>query len=200
MKREIAAVVFFLKRVIKKAGKVEAEKVELFVERLMKALQDKYRGHWYDENPTKGQAFRCMRINSAQREDPDLMRACEESGVQYSDLGLPRELTLWVDPGEVMCRYGETRPAFTIASFSGDESANEVDVTKKVITAVENIIARHHRCPSDREGGDRRQRHTSIPVNTRRTFQLAKICAPSRLRQPFSGPLHNESVVKLNFL
>ncbi|XP_031425163.1 protein BTG3-like [Clupea harengus] len=199
MKREIAAVVFFLKRLIKKTGKVEAEKVEVFVERLMLALQDKYKGHWYAESPSKGQAFRCIRMDSSQREDPELRRACDESGVQYADLGLPRELTLWVDPGEVVCRYGENKPAFTIANFSGEESTDEVNVTKKVISAVENVFANHHCSPSsDREGGDRGQRHTSIPFNTRRSFQLTKICAPTRLRQPFSGPIHNESVVKLN--
>lgn len=200
MKREIAAVVFFLKRLIKTAGKVEAEKVDLFVERLVIALQDKYKGHWYKETPSKGHAFRCIRIHSSQREDPELMRACEESGVPYVDLGLPLELTLWVDPGEVVCRYGEKRPAFTIASFSRDESANGVEVTKKVITAIENIIARHHPTASLDSDGDRGQRHKPIPVNTRRTFQLAKICAPARLRQPFSEPIHNESIVKLNAL
>lgn len=47
---------------------------------------------------------RCIRVNRLQREDPELLRACQESGVQYKDLGLPRELTLWVDPGEVCCR------------------------------------------------------------------------------------------------
>ncbi len=58
MKKEIAAVVFFLKRLIKKAEKLDAEKVDLFVERLTGALQEKYKGHWYPDNPSKGQAFR----------------------------------------------------------------------------------------------------------------------------------------------
>lgn len=198
MKREIAAVVFFLKRLIKKAGKVEAEKVDLLVERLVIALQDKYKDHWYSESPSKGQAFRCIRINNSQREDPELMRACEESGVLYADLGLPRELTLWVDPGEVVCRYGEKKPTFTIANFSREESANDVDVTKKVITAVENIIARHHPSTSPDRDRNSGQRHSSCSVNTRRSFQLAKICAPARPRQPFSEPIHNESILKLN--
>lgn len=48
---------------------------------------------------------RCIRVNRFHRQDPDLLRACRESGVQYSDLGLPLELTLWVDPGEVCCRW-----------------------------------------------------------------------------------------------
>lgn len=47
---------------------------------------------------------RCIRVNRFQKEDAELLRACAESGVQYKDLGLPKELTLWVDPGEVCCR------------------------------------------------------------------------------------------------
>ena len=59
MRREIAAVVFFLKRLVKKGEKLESHKVELFVERLAVALQEKFKGHWYPENPSKGQAYRC---------------------------------------------------------------------------------------------------------------------------------------------
>lgn len=70
MRKEIAAVVFFLKRLIRKAEKLEAEQVEKFVERLTVALQEKYRGHWYPENPSKGQAFRyCMWVSSTELGD-----------------------------------------------------------------------------------------------------------------------------------
>lgn len=58
MKKEIAAVVFFLKRLIKKVERLDTQKVDLFVERLTVALQEKFRGHWYPDNPSKGQAFR----------------------------------------------------------------------------------------------------------------------------------------------
>lgn len=59
MKREIAAVVsFFLKALVKKGGKLELQKMDLFVERLAVALQEKFKGHWYPENPNKGQAYR----------------------------------------------------------------------------------------------------------------------------------------------
>lgn len=58
MRREIAAVVFFLKRLVKKREKLESDKIELFVERLAVALQEKFKGHWYPENPSKGQAYR----------------------------------------------------------------------------------------------------------------------------------------------
>lgn len=59
MRREIAAVVFFLKRLVKRGDKLESHKIELFVERLAVALQEKFKGHWYPENPSKGQAYRC---------------------------------------------------------------------------------------------------------------------------------------------
>lgn len=53
--------------------------------------------------------------------EPTLLYACQLSGLQYKDLRLPRELTLWIDPGEVSCRIGEMRPQhFTVARVSKD--------------------------------------------------------------------------------
>lgn len=43
-------------------------------------------------------------MNKAQLRDPIIDRACRQSGVDYEDLGLPKEITIWVDPGEVSCR------------------------------------------------------------------------------------------------
>ncbi|XP_059913274.1 protein BTG3 [Gadus macrocephalus] len=140
MKKEIAAVVFFLKRLIKKGEKLDSAQIEKVVERLAAGLQEKFRGHWYPENPSQGQAFRCIRVNQFQMHDPVLLRACQESEVKYSDLSLPRELTLWMDPGEVCCRYGETNPYFSVASFSEGE-ADEKEVARKVTSALERVTS-----------------------------------------------------------
>uniref|UniRef100_A0A8C7WD05 B-cell translocation 3 n=1 Tax=Oncorhynchus mykiss TaxID=8022 RepID=A0A8C7WD05_ONCMY len=169
MKKEIAAVVFFLKRLIKKVERLDTQKVDLFVERLTVALQEKFRGHWYPDNPSKGQAFRCIRVNRLQREDPELLRACQESGVQYKDLGLPRELTLWVDPGEVCCRYGERNLAFTVASFSGDDKE---DVT----SAVERVTSDYHSCSSsDEDSGLRETRPPPTFPQNRHKYQTNNV-------------------------
>ncbi|XP_028313907.1 protein BTG3-like [Gouania willdenowi] len=104
MRNEIAAVVSFLKRLVKLKNKVEVEKMDLFAERLTVALQEKFEGHWVPEKPSKGQAYRCIRVNAFHKYDQELLRACSESGVHYGDLGLPWEITLWVDPGEVCGR------------------------------------------------------------------------------------------------
>ncbi|KAI4895181.1 hypothetical protein NFI96_023710 [Prochilodus magdalenae] len=174
MKKEIAAVVFFVKRLIKKAEKMDAEKVDLFVERLTVALQEKFRGHWYPDNPSKGQAFRCIRVNRFHKDDPELLRACAESGVQYKDLGLPKELTLWVDPGEVCCRYGEKNLAFTVASFSGDDGNDDKeDVTKKLTSAVERVTSDYHSgSSSDEDSGCREPRYTACFPQCRSLFQI----------------------------
>ncbi|XP_076876517.1 protein BTG3 [Brachyhypopomus gauderio] len=202
MKKEIAAVVFFLKRLIKKAEKLDAGKVDLFVERLTVALQEKFRGHWYTDNPSKGQAFRCIRVNRFHKEDAELLRACVESGVQYKDLGLPKELTLWVDPGQVCCRYGEKNLAFTVASFSSDDDDDKEDVTKKVTSAVDRVTSDYHSgSSSDEDSGCREPRffagfshhlpyqhiHPGAPVwhpGSRRNLGQGKVHGPPRPNYP----------------
>nr|XP_043873854.1 protein BTG3-like [Solea senegalensis] len=143
MRQEIAAVQVYLKRLLIMAGKLESHKVELFVEGLGVALCEKFIGHWYPENPSKGQAYRCIRVNRFNKEDPVILRACRESGVQYSDLGLPYEFTLWVDPREVWCRYGEESMVFSVATFSSDEIQDK-HVAKKVISTLTDVTSDYH--------------------------------------------------------
>uniref|UniRef100_UPI0037E88981 protein BTG3 n=1 Tax=Semicossyphus pulcher TaxID=241346 RepID=UPI0037E88981 len=189
MRREIAAVVFFLKRLVKREEKLELQKVELFVERLAVALQEKFKGHWYPANPSKGQAYRCIRVNQFHRQDPELLRACQESGIQYRDLGLPRELTLWVDPGEVCCRYGEQNPCFSVASFSNDEEEDK-DVAKKVTSALERVTSDYHSGSSSDEEGMRTSPLT-VP-NSRSVSQTMNPAAPTwhpKKMVPGKGPI-----------
>lgn len=143
MRREIATAIFFLKRLLKRNNKLESEKIDLFAQRFVVILQDKFKGHWYPENPSKGQAYRCIRINRVHRQDPDILRACKESGIQYSDLGLPRELTIWVDPGEVCCRLEENKPYLTVATMSSDDE-DDKELAKKVTSALERVTSDYH--------------------------------------------------------
>jgi len=51
-------------------------------------------------------------------------RAALESSLVSSQLSLPLELTLWIDPSEVSCRFGENHGSYcTIASFSASAPA-----------------------------------------------------------------------------
>ncbi|XP_037603546.1 protein BTG3 [Sebastes umbrosus] len=175
MRREIAAVVFFLKKLVKKGDKLESHKIDVFVERLAAALQENFKGHWYPENPSRGQAYRCIRVNRFHRQDPELLRACRESGVQYSDLSLPRELTLWVDPGEVCCRFGEQNPCFSVASFSNDDEDDKDVVT--VTRALERVTSDYHSGSSSDEESTRISSPTV--VNSRCANQAMNPAAPT---------------------
>lgn len=120
MKKEIEAGVAFICNLTIK--NVEDEKVRIFTEKLSDILCKRYKDHWYPSNPSKGQAYRCIRINRKQRPDESLLQACTESDVDYYELELPKELTLWIDPGEVCCRTGESNGYFTIACFHEEKA------------------------------------------------------------------------------
>ncbi|XP_073441231.1 protein BTG4 isoform X2 [Dendrobates tinctorius] len=141
MKEEIAATVVFITMLVKKHRKLSKQKIEKFGAKLTTILFARYKTHWYTENPSKGQAFRCIRINKCQSVDSVLEQACAESDVDFEDLGLPKEMTIWVDPFEVCCRYGEKNSPFTIASFMDKDDCN---VSKRISTAVEKATSDYH--------------------------------------------------------
>ncbi|XP_030076613.1 protein BTG4 [Microcaecilia unicolor] len=151
MKEEIAATVVFITRLVKKREKLSKQKIDKFASKLTSILFAKYKNHWYSENPAKGQAFRCIRINKHQRTDSVLERACAESNVDFGDLGLPKEMTIWVDPLEVCCRYGEKNRPFTIAHLEGNEYR---EISRQISIAVEKATSDYHSgYSSDEESG-----------------------------------------------
>ncbi|KAE8621860.1 hypothetical protein XENTR_v10005000 [Xenopus tropicalis] len=139
MKNEIAAVVFFLSKLIRKNEKIRKEEVDRFSEELTRLLYDKFVNHWYPATPTKGQAYRCIRVNKFQGPDPDLLKACLNSGLEYEDLGLPKEFTLWVDPWEVCCRCGEKNHAFLVASIESKDN-DRMEISEQVTHVVDKAV------------------------------------------------------------
>ncbi|XP_034030988.1 maternal B9.15 protein [Thalassophryne amazonica] len=125
MKREVKAGVDFLKRLVLARGTLDAAKVEQFAEKLQQLLCNKYEEHWYPECPNKGQAYRCIRINNVTPCDDVVQKACEESELTPSELGLPPEVTVWIDPLEVCARSRESCRPFTVARFTDKEEKTD---------------------------------------------------------------------------
>ncbi|KAK3107652.1 hypothetical protein FSP39_019212 [Pinctada imbricata] len=122
MREEISAAVVFITRLVRQNGDVSKEKVEEFSDCLSAILVEKFQNHWYSDHPTKGQGYRCIRINDFEPKDPVLEKAASESGLRYWDLHLPPELTLWVDPEDVCCRLGESRGTICTLAAKKDGS------------------------------------------------------------------------------
>lgn len=73
---------------------------------MVNSIRDCFRfeKHWFPDVPTKGQGYRCIRVNGISPVDLTLQLAASKCGLRYSDLHLPTELTVWVDPSEVCYR------------------------------------------------------------------------------------------------
>lgn len=128
MKDEIDAAVAFLVRVIARNSSLDRAQVDVLGERLRCVLTDRFRDHWFPERPSRGQAYRCIRINENEPREPVLEQASRRCGLGYDDLCLPAELTVWVDPEEVGCRFGERRGVYyVLASFKAGRKENFVD-------------------------------------------------------------------------
>ncbi|KAM7086215.1 protein BTG4 [Molossus nigricans] len=177
MREEIATTVFFVTRLVRKHDKLSKQQIENFAEKLMTILFETYRSHWHSDCPSKGQAFRCIRINNNQNKDPILQRACAESNVDFSHLGLPREMTIWVDPFEVCCRYGEKNRPFTVASFKG--RWEKWELSRQIHDAVHRASRDCSSGTSSDEESDREPQIIPKVSNPKSIYQV------ENLKQPF---------------
>ncbi|XP_023152267.1 protein BTG4 isoform X1 [Amphiprion ocellaris] len=172
MKEEIAAAVFFVARLVKRYGVLENDSRERFAASLTSVLFENYKNHWNPSAPTRGQAYRCLRMNRVQLQDPVLLEACERSNVRYEDLGLPQELTLWVDPGEVSCRYGERSAPFCVSAVDRRDGG---EFSRRIHDAVERAsfdVQSGSSSDEEEVGGDN-------SMNSSSSIQSAPCSAPN---------------------
>ena len=82
------------------------EKIEELHYNLSKIITNRYEGHWYPSQSTKGNAYRCL--NDV---DPVLIRAIQRSGLNPKEIlsYFPENLSVWVDPNEVSYRNASKR-------------------------------------------------------------------------------------------
>ncbi|PSN30417.1 Protein BTG3 [Blattella germanica] len=138
---EISAAVIFLVRLIEKSENFNQEQLDHFKERLSELLVERFENHWFPDQPCKGQGYRCIRVNERDPRDATLAAAAVSCGFKYEDLKLPVELTIWVDPNEVCCRFGEHKGSYcTLASFSDKENITTIDGQLEKIDKTESKL------------------------------------------------------------
>ncbi|KAA0716462.1 B9.10 protein p30 [Triplophysa tibetana] len=177
MKEEIAATVFFIARLAKKRGKLDRVLRETFAVELTSVLFENYKSHWYPENPSKGQGFRCLRMNKGQLRDPIIASACCRSGIIYEDLCLPKEISIWVDPGEVSCRYGETSTPFCVTQLEGQK--RDVEFSRRINNAVERASSDYHSGTSSDEESSNTSMSSSISTASSNPSVPEPKCIPT---------------------
>lgn len=104
MKTELACACEFLARMLLSKN-LPVQFIKPFSTRLEQLLEKRYKDHWHPENPRKGSAYRCIRING--KMDPVVSEAAKVTGLSNIALYLPKEFTMWIDPREVSYRFGE---------------------------------------------------------------------------------------------
>ena len=108
MKVEVRSAITFLTEVLLRNSKVNEEQANKFKAILEQLMIAKFQNHWHPNKPLKGNAFRCLNIDTTAI-DPVLLTATEASGISPTVLldVFPGGLALWVDPGDVSCRIGK---------------------------------------------------------------------------------------------
>ncbi|KAG5889533.1 hypothetical protein JTB14_036624 [Gonioctena quinquepunctata] len=161
MKEEIMTAVMFFIRFIEKSDTFPREQLENFKRYLSELLIERFEKHWFPNLPTKGQGYRCIRVNCVSPVDDTLVLAANKCGLTYGDLRLPTEITVWVDPNEVCYRLGESEGSYcTLATFALDSSSEssrstptnsppstphqEKPYNKKLVQQRMSLLHHHH--------------------------------------------------------
>ncbi|XP_050301695.1 protein BTG4-like [Anthonomus grandis grandis] len=130
MKEEVCAAVKFFLCFLEKSEKVPREQLSNFEKHLTDLLIERFERHWFPDLPSKGQGYRCIRVNGLNPVDLTLEMAALKCGLRYKDLRLPTELTVWVDPTEVCYRLGESEGSYcTLASFPNSDASSTTSST-----------------------------------------------------------------------
>lgn len=107
------------------SSRVEELKRRQFVVCFQQLLTSRFERHWYPENPNRGQAYRCIRLNPSNNKEPLIETAVIVAGLTYNDIQLPLELTVWIDPDKVAYRFGENDGSHcTLISFKEQSESN----------------------------------------------------------------------------
>ena len=145
MKEEIGEGVNFLRQFLAKYGQLSQDQIAQFGYQLTGILEKRYENHWYESKPMKGQAFRCLRLkHSESYVDPTIQSILDEMGLSLSQLGLPDDFTLWIDPGEVSVRFGDlVGYTYTIAKLekSAEERERPDQQTKLIVQNSDKIFS-----------------------------------------------------------
>jgi len=104
--KELGIAVAYWKNLLatSKVASLPSDALSAFEKTLLQHLGERVRGHWFPENPIRGQAHRSISLHRHARPDPMLLKAAAAAKIRNlfnfftEDV---TEITMFVDPGEV---------------------------------------------------------------------------------------------------
>jgi len=106
---------------------IDAARIALFKQATSLALISKFQDHWFEAEPCRGSAYRCLRSMPGKM-DP-LLLSVERTCQIALKKRLPEDFSLWIDPGDVSCRLGEWG---SVWSLSQAKATRESDATSPI--------------------------------------------------------------------
>lgn len=92
--------------------------IDTFVQVLTSTLNSKFQKHWWPATPSRGEGYRHLNCGYEQV-DPAIAHALRVAGIPMSRL--PRDMSVWCDPGSVTTRVG-SRPLTTVLVGTGQST------------------------------------------------------------------------------
>ncbi len=123
MHTEIQAAADFLANFIKNNSAASSS----FHQALVGILSARYDSHWNPFYPFQGSAFRAITVISG-RPDSILLAAGQAAGIENLATILPRDLSVWVDPGSCSYRFGDNgyiNSIYEDASYTEEDTLSE---------------------------------------------------------------------------
>lgn len=179
MKQEIHCACEFLSRMLETRN-LPVQFVNVFKKRLEELLLTRFENHWDTANPSKGSAYRCIRING--RLDPVIRDAAKVTGLTDISTYLPAEFTMWIDPREVSYRFGEEG---SICNCPIDSMNTSTPLEWSASTTIHN--SGHHQHHHHQIGGPVSRSRTS-PIQRR--YQNGKYSPTPKRSGSQSPPLY----------
>jgi len=126
-------------------AKVAPETISVFEKSLGSLLEKKLVGHWFPENPIRGQAHRSLSLHRHARPDPTLLKAAADANIRnLFDLFSEdvTDVTMFIDPCEVA-----VQTFYTFCKTSAQEtivytSPNKLNVRKPTMEPSTTVMSK----------------------------------------------------------
>jgi len=105
---------------ISKSDAVTSAQADLFFESLVATVSASIKGHWYPEEPLRGQAYRAISLDTMNEVDAVLVKSAHRAGVTLERCfpSTIEHIIMWIDPGEVVIKiYDDKRHAIEETIF-----------------------------------------------------------------------------------